>query len=232
MFCKRCRYNLKLIASRACPECGRAFDPENPRTYRKRVGMPKFVRRLGKVAVGLLVVGLIALAVIEWRYQQELAAAEVMEQAGGQVEWSDDAHQWAEGIPFLHERLQHVVVLGLTDNQLPTLPPEIGELTKLEWLNLFNNQLTTLPPVLWKLTKLEGLHLAYNQLTTLPPEIGKLTELKWLWLEGNPITDADLEHLKSLKNLETLDLSETKVTKEGVAALKQALPRCVIKSDF
>ncbi|EMO23567.1 leucine rich repeat protein, partial [Leptospira santarosai str. HAI134] len=38
-----------------------------------------------------------------------------------------------------------VRILYLSDNQLATLPNEIGKLRKLEWLNLSNNRLTTLP---------------------------------------------------------------------------------------
>jgi len=35
MFCRRCRYNLYGLTTHACPECGLAFDPQNPRTYLK-----------------------------------------------------------------------------------------------------------------------------------------------------------------------------------------------------
>jgi hypothetical protein len=31
-FCLHCRHSLRGISSRHCPECGRAFDPNNPRT--------------------------------------------------------------------------------------------------------------------------------------------------------------------------------------------------------
>lgn len=31
-FCRSCRHSLRGINSRRCPECGRAFDPDNPRT--------------------------------------------------------------------------------------------------------------------------------------------------------------------------------------------------------
>ncbi|HLO40018.1 MAG TPA: hypothetical protein VK176_03280 [Phycisphaerales bacterium] len=30
MFCPKCSYNLLGIAARACPECGRTFDPADP----------------------------------------------------------------------------------------------------------------------------------------------------------------------------------------------------------
>lgn len=35
MFCKQCRYNLKANDSGLCPECGNAFDPDNPETFHK-----------------------------------------------------------------------------------------------------------------------------------------------------------------------------------------------------
>ena len=46
---------------------------------------------------------------------------------------------------FLAVNLTH---LRLWDNQLTTLPPEIGQLTNLTGLSLHGNQFTTLPPVI------------------------------------------------------------------------------------
>ena len=53
-------------------------------------------------------------------------------------------------------------------------------------------------------------------------------ELIALHLGGTEITDAGLEQLKGLSSLDTLDLTEIKVTIEGVNKLKQALPDCKI----
>ncbi len=47
-------------------------------------------------------------------------------------------------------------------------------------------------------------------------------------LEGRPITDAGLEHLKGLTNLELLVLGDTQVTDEGIKKLREALPNCNI----
>lgn len=78
--------------------------------------------------------------------------------------------------------------LRLGNNRLAELPPEIANLTGLQWLNLDKNLLTTLPPEAAKLTALQTLSLANNRLTTLPPEITELTALQVLNLDNNRLT--------------------------------------------
>ncbi|EMS85865.1 leucine-rich repeat domain-containing protein [Leptospira noguchii] len=73
-----------------------------------------------------------------------------------------------------------------SNNQLKTLPKEIENLQKLQYLYLNNNRLTTLPKEIGNLQKLQKLYLNNNQLTTLPKEIGKLKKLNVLNLGGNP----------------------------------------------
>jgi leucine-rich repeat protein SHOC2 len=60
--------------------------------------------------------------------------------------------------------------LFLNDNQLTSLPAELGTLTALRVLNLNENQLTSLPAELGTLTALTMLLLCGNQLTSLPAE--------------------------------------------------------------
>ena len=55
-----------------------------------------------------------------------------------------------------------------------------------------------------------------------------LTNLEMLQLDGTEITDAGLEHLKGLPNLKWLTLHDTEVTAEGVEKLQEALPNCEI----
>ncbi len=45
---------------------------------------------------------------------------------------------------------------------------------------------------------------------------------------GTEITDAGLEHLRGLTELNVLWLINTDITDAGVAALKQSLPKCQI----
>ena len=35
-YCRRCSYVLDGLESKKCPECGRAFNPDNTRTYRRK----------------------------------------------------------------------------------------------------------------------------------------------------------------------------------------------------
>jgi hypothetical protein len=55
-----------------------------------------------------------------------------------------------------------------------------------------------------------------------------LPNLRVVQLMGSPTTDEDLPSLECLKQLVLLDLRGTKVTDEGVARLRKALPGCKI----
>ena len=73
--------------------------------------------------------------------------------------------------------------------------------------------------------------MGINQIASLPIEIENLKRLRNLHLAGNPIKDADLELLTSLEHLVSINLMNTQVTKEGVALLQLALPKCDIRSN-
>ena len=57
-------------------------------------------------------------------------------------------------------------------------------------MNLSNSELTgSIPPEIGNLINLTYLNLGGNQLTgEIPPEIGNLTNLTWLWLYDNQLT--------------------------------------------
>ena len=95
-----------------------------------------------------------------------------------------------------------------------TLSPALGGLAELEWLWLFgpdgNSTGGTIPPELGNLTKLT--HLIINGALTgsIPPELGNLSSLKRLDLGDNDLTGSIPPELGNLSNLEVLDLRDNR----------------------
>jgi internalin A len=102
-------------------------------------------------------------------------------------------------------------VLDLSHRQLTALPPELFQLTSLEWLYLGDNQLTVLPKEIGQLTSLKRLGLSHNQLTDLPSELFQLTNLTRLNLDCNQLTDLPKE-IDQLRNLRELNLWKNELT--------------------
>ncbi|HEY5610112.1 MAG TPA: leucine-rich repeat domain-containing protein, partial [Thermoanaerobaculia bacterium] len=90
-----------------------------------------------------------------------------------------------------------------------TIPSELADLPKLEFLFLSYNQLTgAIPARLANLRNLLVLDLAWNQLEgSIPPELGALPNLEELLLDGNFLRGAIPGALGELPKLRTLRLS-------------------------
>eukprot|EP00994_Dinema_validum_P002862 NODE_1647_length_884_cov_106.706587_g1289_i0.p1 GENE.NODE_1647_length_884_cov_106.706587_g1289_i0~~NODE_1647_length_884_cov_106.706587_g1289_i0.p1 ORF type:complete len:207 (-),score=37.04 NODE_1647_length_884_cov_106.706587_g1289_i0:188-808(-) len=81
-----------------------------------------------------------------------------------------------------------VSVLHIDNNyQLCKLPPAIGDLTKLTWLNLSYNHLAELPAEIGRLKNLMRLHVNNNLLNSLPIEIWNLKQLEELLADSNQL---------------------------------------------
>jgi hypothetical protein len=74
LFCKACKYELRGAASRRCPECGRPFDPADPRTFHRHRDEPlrgavavmtQIIGIVGATAAG--VIALVIAIVVIWR---------------------------------------------------------------------------------------------------------------------------------------------------------------------
>ncbi len=108
-----------------------------------------------------------------------------------------------------------VTQLRLWHNRLTgSIPPELGNLSKLQWLELDYNRLTgSIPPELGNLYNLESLWLNYNRLTgSIPPELGNLSNLERLYLDDNQLTGSIPSELGNLVNLEYLSLHRNQLT--------------------
>jgi len=127
----------------------------------------------------------------------------------------------------------HVTGVQIMDNNLTgNMPPELGDLSQLEYLVLADNytlggniprelgklsnlisfqasvnQLSgSIPPELGNLKKLGGLHLYANYLSgSIPPELGNLTNLKSIMMGWNLLSGGIPAEFGNLTNLEWLD---------------------------
>ena len=120
-----------------------------------------------------------------------LAARDILGVGPTRLNWSVDMpiNNWYDvtlgGTP------QRVTGLVLSGYGLSgTIPPELGGLTGLEYLDLRRNGLSgTIPQELGVLTNLRLLDLGRNGLTgEIPAELGGLPNLQSLWLQGNQLT--------------------------------------------
>ena len=140
------------------------------------------------------------------------------------------------------------LVISLSSNGLSgSIPPELGALDSLTFMDLARNRLSgSIPPELGLLANLDTLSLARNQLSgAIPRELWNLTGLRQLWLSGNEDLSgsipseaanlASLQHLylretslagplpnrlTELTELSVLDFSETELCAPADAAFK------------
>ena len=132
-----------------------------------------------------------------------LAARDILGVGPTRLNWSVDTpiNNWYDvtlgGTP------QRVTGLVLSGYGLSgTIPPELGGLTGLEYLDLRRNGLSgEIPQELGVLTNLRLLDLGRNGLTgEIPAELGGLPNLKWLHLSSNQLTGCIPEGLRNVAN--------------------------------
>lgn len=70
--------------------------------------------------------------------------------------------------------------LHLNGFTIPTIPPEVIELTSLTELNMSGSNLSNVVSEIDKLKDLKLLDVSYNRIKLLPPTIGKLKRLETL----------------------------------------------------
>ncbi|XP_063208945.1 E3 ubiquitin-protein ligase LRSAM1 isoform X2 [Chroicocephalus ridibundus] len=101
-----------------------------------------------------------------------------------------------------------VKVLDLHDNQLASLPADIGQLTSLQVLNLERNLLKCLPQSIGDLAQLQMLNVKGNKLKELPTTVSGLRSLRTLDISENMLQELPrvLAHVRTLETL-TLDAS-------------------------
>ncbi|KAK2535071.1 Lrsam1 [Columba livia] len=124
-----------------------------------------------------------------------------------------------------------VKVLDLHNNQLASLPADIGQLTSLQVLNLERNLLKCLPQSIGDLAQLQMLNVKGNKLKELPATVSGLRSLRTLDLSENALQELPrvLAHVRTLETL-TLDASSmiypsADICSAGTEAVQQFLCR-------
>jgi len=114
--------------------------------------------------------------------------------------------------------LSNQISLAIPNNNHLTgsIPPEIGNLTNLTYLNLGHNKLTgEIPSEIGNLTNLTYLHLGGNELTgEIPSEIWNLTNLTSMMLYNNELTGSIPSEIGNLTDLSYLELQENQLSGE------------------
>ena len=123
----------------------------------------------------------------------------------------NSSHPYLENDPsssLVYHRLRISPWLRFSNQLSGEIPPELGKLASLRWMNLGGNQLSgEIPPELGKLADLEGLDLGGNQSSgEIPPELGKLAALTDLILDGNRLSGCVPSSLSGQVDMEYVNL--------------------------
>ncbi|MBE9073874.1 COR domain-containing protein [Microcystis sp. LEGE 08355] len=113
-------------------------------------------------------------------------------------------------IPPEIPQLTSLQYLNLRNNQIREIPEALAHLTSLQFLDLSNNQIREIPEALAHITSLQGLDLSDNQIREIPEALAHITSLQVLYLSDNQISEIP-EALTHLTSLQILDLSDNQI---------------------
>ncbi|MYB07305.1 MAG: hypothetical protein F4Y24_13220 [Gemmatimonadetes bacterium] len=132
----------------------------------------------------------------------------------------------------------YVTEIFLPWNRLTgSIPPELGNLARLEVLGLYGNDLTgRIPPELGKLDRVRVLLLSSNELEgPIPPEIGGMVSVDTMYLAGNDLSGPIPPEFGNLVSLEHLALFENDLSGPLPAEfgkLKKLKSAWLVDNDF
>jgi Leucine-rich repeat (LRR) protein len=75
--------------------------------------------------------------------------------------------------------------IDMSNNEIPSIPDEIGSQEEIGWLNMSNNKLQALPNTLFSLKMIKFLDVSYNQISVISEALGGAHSLVELRIAGN-----------------------------------------------
>jgi len=131
--------------------------------------------------------------------------------------------------PYIKD-MENMQVLNVSNNVIPAIPKEIGQVRLLQVFNASMNNIEQIPVEISDLQYLQILNLSHNKIKGIPEELTYMTNLQQLDLSYNNISY--LPHrLTYMKNLQTLDLRGNPLKPEDVDFIRQNLPKTKVLFD-
>eukprot|EP01135_Chromosphaera_perkinsii_P011918 Nk52_evm35s2531 gene=Nk52_evmTU35s2531 len=117
------------------------------------------------------------------------------------------------------EHAKSLNMLDYSQNQLVSLPENLGKCLKMGALDVSHNQITQLPESLMKCVDIKSLRINHNSLQCLPKNIGDLKELIHIAVNNNQLKGLP-ESMGGLKSLERFecDCNQIKTLPESLGA--------------
>ena len=152
-YCRRCNYDLRATTEKRCPECGRPFDPVNPRTTRRRPAR-RWLRHLRRAAYALLTLFLLLAAVWGWCFwgwyeeHKAILSLKLHPNYPYQVHFSPILTSWPKQhlgpLGFVLDRVDYVDPSGRSD--ITDITP-VARLSHLQYLDLTGTGVSDLAPL-------------------------------------------------------------------------------------
>lgn len=226
-FCRSCWYCIDNIFSNSCPECGREFDINDPKTYRLTTKSRHYHRLFWKIILLLGFCFLLLTAVtIFKKYQTNRAKVEIDKIAGlgtYMTTYNYPAQFWkyahGQGLPYLEyiyaftaddeefsdtklakvsHIAPHIAIWDLSSSNITASGIiNIQNPSRVKWLNISD-------------TSIKEDDLAF---------VSRFSNIEILYLDNLDVTTRMIESLKEIKSIHTLSISGSSLNSETFRAI-------------